>query len=95
MQIPINLIDSVIMASASLDYSKLKMYREALGFTQEELAELLGVAVGTIQQWEGGTRRMRTWFAELFILKVAAKKGVIPPLHRDADLNKFMENMLL
>lgn len=37
----------------------IKIYREAAGLTQKELAEILGVATGTVQQWELGIKHPR------------------------------------
>ncbi len=39
--------------------SNIKKYRKEAGLTQKELAEMLGVAVGTIQQYESGKRQPR------------------------------------
>lgn len=39
--------------------SNIKKYRKEAGLTQKELAEILGVAVGTIQQYELGKRQPR------------------------------------
>ena len=39
--------------------SNIKKYRKEAGLTQKELAELLDVAVGTIQQYELGKRQPR------------------------------------
>lgn len=39
----------------SADDAKLVMIRRGLGLTQEELADMLGVARRTIARWEDGT----------------------------------------
>lgn len=39
--------------------SNIQKYRKEAGLTQKELAETLGVAVGTIQQYELGKRQPR------------------------------------
>lgn len=37
----------------------IRQARQARGFTQERLADELGVSTGTISQWESGTREPR------------------------------------
>lgn len=39
--------------------NNIKKYRKEAGLTQKDLAEILGVAIGTIQQYELGKRQPR------------------------------------
>ena len=38
----------------SIDFSRLKMYRTQSGFTQEQLAEKIGVSRQAVAKWERG-----------------------------------------
>lgn len=38
----------------SIQFSRLKMYRKQCGFTQEEVAEKLGVSRQAVAKWERG-----------------------------------------
>lgn len=53
-----------------LSPTTLKQLRRESMLTQEEAAELVGVAVRTWQQWEAGDRKMHQAFGELFQLKL-------------------------
>ena len=52
--------------------SNIQKYRKQAGLTQKELAKILNVAVGTIQQYELGKRQPRLEFIE----KIADALGV-------------------
>ena len=44
--------------------NKIKQYRKEKGFTQEQLANAVGVSVMTIRRFEAGTREPRTLMLE-------------------------------
>ncbi len=54
--------------------SNIQKYRKKAGLTQKELAEILDVAVGTIQQYELGKRQPRLETID----KIASALGVSP-----------------
>ena len=57
----------------------IRKYRKALGFTQEQLAERLGITLGTVSKWERGASEPDLGFlmdiAELFHVSVDALIG--------------------
>lgn len=52
---------------------ELKQWRAANGYTQGELAEVLGVALITVSRWECGTREIPSFLH--LALKAISKKG--------------------
>ena len=38
----------------AFDYNNLKLYRKKCGFTQEQIAEMLGVSRQAVAKWERG-----------------------------------------
>ncbi len=52
---------------------ELKKWRAANGYTQGELAEVLGVALMTVSRWECGTREIPSFLH--LALKAIPKKG--------------------
>lgn len=70
----------------------LKMARKDAGLTQKELAEKLGVATGTVQQWELGTR-----FPRVSMLKEIENtlKIALVPSDVEEEKNRDREKKML
>lgn len=49
----------------------IKAAREKAGLTQKEAGELIGAALRTWQDWEGGQRKMPLAKWELWLIKVS------------------------
>lgn len=58
-----------------MDGAELRRIRERLGWTQQQLADELGVAANTVARWERGELGMRE-STERLILRVAADHGI-------------------
>lgn len=50
--------------------SKLKETRVSLGFTQKQVAEMLGIPKRTIENWEGGVNKCPDYVERLIIEKL-------------------------
>lgn len=70
----------------------LKTARKEAGYTQKELADILGVATGTVQQWELGTRFPRV--AMLKNIENTLKIALIPGDIEEEKKRKRKEAML-
>lgn len=75
------------MATKVADTQKeVRELREALGLSQEALAQLLGVSTRTVSRWECGTselhplavKELRRWLRVLDRLKEVVKPSVLP-----------------
>lgn len=54
--------------------AQLRKYRKALGYTQKQLAEALGVAPNSVARWERGEMKITEPVARLVQL-LSAQKG--------------------
>lgn len=71
----------------------LKAWRKHLGFSQEKLAELLGVAQPTIARWESGQMAIdeKTFRAIAELYGVKPQKLMVSP--QDSHIVDFLEKM--
>ena len=57
----------------------IRKYRKGLGLSQEQLAERLGITLGTVSKWERGASEPELWYimqiAELFHVSVDVMIG--------------------
>ncbi len=71
----------------------LKAWRKNIGFSQEKLAELLGVAQPTIARWESGQMAIdeKTFRAIAGLYGIQPQKLLASP--KDSDIVDFLEKM--
>jgi|GEM_PF-4598428 len=60
------------------DGKTLKAIREALGWTQEQMAKLLGVSPRAIRHYEGGTRQPRFSLEQVGLLIATMRENGVP-----------------
>ncbi len=58
----------------------VRYLRQQMGMTQEELAQALGITVGTVSRWEKGRFRPSR-LARALIVEFARTHNVVLPLH--------------
>jgi DNA-binding transcriptional regulator YiaG len=77
---PTNVSPEEVSETEATLAKNIKMYREAFGMTQEEVARAIGTSISSVQHWEQGLKVPRpewlTSLAKLYRIEVANLFGL-------------------